>query len=87
MIAARCKGDARRGADRGIRIGLQEPRAAQGEAIDVRRLIIAAAVAGQITIAEVVGHDEDDVGPALLGVSYEGRRSSCNGEAEGPDGG
>ena len=38
----------------------------RGEPVDVRRLVVAAAVAGQIGIAEIIGHDEDDVRRSCL---------------------
>ena len=53
--------DAGGGADRGIGIGLREAHTLGGDAIDVGRREIAAAVAGDIGIAEVVGENEQNV--------------------------
>ncbi len=61
LVAAGDERGARRRADGGIRVGLRELDARSGEAIDVWGGEIAAAVAGKIGVAEIVGHDEDDV--------------------------
>src|SRR5205807_1385218 len=47
---------------RRIGVALGQAHAALGDAVDVGRGEIAPAVARQVGIAEVVGHDEDDVG-------------------------
>jgi hypothetical protein len=49
------------GADCGIRIGLCEAHALGGDAIDIGRGEIAATVAGNIGIAEIVGENEQNV--------------------------
>ncbi len=53
-----------------------EPDAALRERIDVRRLDQPAAIA-EIGIAEVVGHDEDDVGPERIGGGERRRREEA----------
>src|ERR1700730_17180613 len=51
-----------RRAHRRIRIALKKAHAFLSNAIDARRLDIRTAVAGDVGVAKVVGHDEDDVG-------------------------
>lgn len=46
-----------------VLVEVGEFRALAREAVDVRRLVILAAKAGDVGIAEIVGHDEDQVGP------------------------
>ena len=61
------------GADAGVGVGLGEPDALGGEAIDVRGGVVAAAVAGEVGVAEVVGHDEQEVGAGVWrGAGAEG---------------
>ncbi len=55
------KRDAGGGADRGIGIGLREAHALGGDAVDIGRREIAAAIAGDIGIAEIVGENEQNV--------------------------
>jgi hypothetical protein len=50
-----------------------EADAVDSEFIDVRRLNDLLAVAAEFTVAEVVGHDEDDIRP----VAQIGRRLSA----------
>ena len=72
LIAAGGEGDTRRRAHRGIRIGLQKPRAAQGEPVDVRRLVVTAAITGQVAIAKVIGHDETILGRRCWAMAIKG---------------
>ena len=53
----------RRRAHRRVGVGLRQPDSSLRDPIDVRRRTMPAAVARQIGIAEVVGHDEHDIGP------------------------
>ena len=48
--------------DRAGRIGVGEAHALRGEAVDVRRLVVRAAEAAEVSPAHVVGENEDDVG-------------------------
>ena len=52
---------ARRGAQRAGGIGLRESDAAGGQPVEVGRLMILAAEAGEVAPAQVVGEDQDDV--------------------------
>ncbi len=61
LIPARDQRQPRRRADRGVRIRLQKAHAVAGDAIDVRRLQIGTAVARDVGVSEIVGHDEDDI--------------------------
>ena len=54
--------DAGGGADRGIGVGLRKAHALGGDAVDIGRREVAAAIAGDIGIAEVVGENEQNVG-------------------------
>ena len=65
LIAAGDERGARRRADRGVRVALKKADAARRDAVDVRRLEIPAPVAGDVRVAEIVGHDVDDVGRSL----------------------
>ncbi len=49
------------GADRGIGVGLREAHSLGGDAIDIGRCEVAAAIAGNIGIAEIVGENEKNV--------------------------
>ena len=62
LIAAGDEGDAGGAADGGVCVGLGEAHAFGGEAVDVEGLVFAAAIAGDVGVAEIVGHDVDDVG-------------------------
>ena len=53
---------ARRLAVRAAGVAAGEPHPLRRQAVDVRRLVILAAVTGDVGVAEVVGEDEDDVG-------------------------
>ena len=53
--------DAGGGADRGIGVGLRKAHALGGDAVDIGRREVAAAIAGDIGIAEVVGENEQNV--------------------------
>ena len=64
-----------RRADRAGRVRGREPRALLGERVEVRRVVVLAAVAAQVVDAEVVGEDEDDVRPV-------GRRDGGRGEQD-----
>ena len=61
LIAPGHERDSRRGADRGVRVGLEKAHAGRSQAIDVRGGKIGPAVAGDVRVAEIVGEDEDDV--------------------------
>ena len=61
LVAARDQCGSRRRAHRGVGVRLEEPHALRRKPVDVRRAEIAAPVAGNIGIAEIVRHDEDDV--------------------------
>src|SRR5436190_3525450 len=62
LIAAGDERHSRRRADRGVRVALKETDATRGYTIDVGRLHVRPAVTGDVRVAEVVGHDVDDVG-------------------------
>ena len=81
LVAAGDQRRARRRTNRAVGIGLSEPQSFGGQAIDVRRSKVRPAVAGQVGIAEVVGHDEQDVGPGprLRGERARQRRGGCRG--------
>jgi hypothetical protein len=66
LIASGDERRARGGADSRIRVALQKPGAACGDAIDVRRLQIGTAVAADVGVSEIVRHDVDDVGRRLI---------------------
>jgi hypothetical protein len=53
--------DSGSGADRGIGISLREAHALGGDAVDIGRREIAAPIAGEIGIAEIVGENEKNV--------------------------
>ena len=78
LIAARDQRQARRGADRGVRVRLQKTDAVGGDAIDVRRVEIGTSVARDVGVPEIVRHDEDDVRPrcGLTEHVFEARRQS-----------
>ncbi len=61
LISARDEGGAGGRAHGGVGIGLQKSDSAGGNRIDVGGLVFAAAVAGKIRVAQIVGHDVDDV--------------------------
>ena len=68
---------ARRGAGGARRIGVRELRAALGEMIDMRRLIIVAAETTEIGPAEVVDEEEDKVGQFLRDGEKRRERRGC----------
>ena len=95
------QGGARRRADGAARVVLREPRALRGQAIDVGRAELLLPVRGEVTPAEIVGVDEDDIGRARGGggclpgrrTLREGQRHEAGHEsgvgeddAHGPDG-
>ena len=51
----------RGGADRRGCVGLREPHSLRGQPVDMRRLVIPAAVAAQVRPAQVIEHDQDDI--------------------------
>src|SRR5205823_2294729 len=57
-----------------------EAQALRGEAVDVRRLVVLRALAAQVRPAEVVGQDEDDIGPP---GSLRPGRVQVGGEGQG----
>jgi hypothetical protein len=73
LIAARDDGRARGRAYGRVGIGLQEAHAARRDPVDVRRLVLPAAVAGGVGVTEIVGENEHDVGIARL------RAAACGG--------
>src|SRR5215470_12029186 len=73
LIAPGNQGNARRSTHCGVGIGLQEFHSLTCEAVDVRRLEVRAAVAGEIGVAKIVSQDEE----------YVRRRISCAITAEG----
>ena len=44
-----------------LRVAVVEPHPAVGHPVDVRRAVLLAAVAAEALVADIVGHDEDDV--------------------------
>ncbi len=62
VVHPRHEAAARGGTDGRARVGLGEPQALGGQPIEVRRLDLLLPVGAEITVAEVVGQDEDDVG-------------------------
>src|SRR4051794_18971331 len=62
LVAAGDQREPGRRTDGGIGVGLGEAYAARGDAVDVWGGVLASAIAGEVGITEVVGHDEDDVG-------------------------
>ena len=62
LIASGDERGAGGGADGGVRVSLHELHPSSGDAVDIRRGEIAAAVAGEVGVTEIVGEDEDDVG-------------------------
>jgi hypothetical protein len=64
-------------------VAVREPHSLAGQAVDVRRLVVLAAVGGDVGVAEVVGEDQDDVG--LAGRSV--RSGGAGGEQRGEDAG
>ena len=56
---------AREGVHHRHAVKLLEPNALGGQLVDVRGLDLAAAIA-EVGVAEIIGHDEDDVGPLVL---------------------
>ena len=74
ILAGHERGACRR-ADRTSGVGIGETLALRGEAIEVRRLVILAAVAAEIGPTEIVGEDDNNVGPdRILGLSACGKR-------------
>ena len=61
LVAAGDQRGARCRTDRGVGVGLQKPHALRRQSIDVRRADIGTPVTRHVGIAEIVGHDEDDV--------------------------
>ena len=60
------------GADRAVCVGMGKTRAFACEAVDIRGLVFAAAIAGEVGIAHVIGHDEQEVGLAAI-ARFHGR--------------
>src|SRR5258706_11424852 len=85
LIAPRDQGRSRRRAHGRIRIALSETEPLDREAVDVRRHVVTLAVAAQVRVAEVVGHDEDDVRPA--GLRPTGAAQNQAREGQRTDGG
>src|SRR5262249_413522 len=48
--------------DRAGRIRLREPHSVSGQAVEMQRAMIPAAVTPQIRPPQIIGHDQDDVG-------------------------
>src|SRR5207302_1472984 len=51
-----------------------------GEAVDVGRLVVLAAVRAGVGPAEIVGEDEDDVGLGSVGLGSEKKRDQGRGD-------
>src|SRR4051812_25980924 len=62
LVAAGDEGEARCRTDRGVRVGLQESHAVRSKTIDIRCMEIGTSVARYVGIAEIISHDEKDVG-------------------------
>src|SRR5258707_769583 len=60
-ISASDEAAARRSAKRGCRISIRKLRALGSQEIDIRRAVIGPAVATEITPAQIIGKDKDDV--------------------------
>jgi hypothetical protein len=69
LVAAGDEAHARRRADGGVRVGLDEPDAARREAVDVGRLKVGTPVACDVGVAHVVGQDEHDVRRTARGLA------------------
>ena len=67
-VFARQEGVARRGGRRGDGVGVGEADTAAGDAVDARRRDAFGAIAGEVAVAEVVGHEQDDVGAFGCGL-------------------
>lgn len=52
----------------GAMVVIGKSNALRGEAIDIGGLIVLASVAGEIGVAQVIGHDKDDIGFGVLGA-------------------
>ncbi len=71
-----------------VGIALGESHAFGGEPVEGRRFHVAAAVAAEVAIAQVVGEDQDDVGPtrqcggAILSLSGQRRSLGQEGHAK-----
>ncbi len=59
---------------------VQQFHALLGQAIDMRRLVIPAAVAGEIGVTEVVGHDENNIRPPVLRIGSLQNSQRCDHE-------
>jgi len=86
LIAPGDQPGARRRAVGGIGIALREPQPLERQAVDVRRRVVALAVAAHVGIAEVVGEDEDDVRLGRLrkagtGKAHSGQRQRARGSS------
>src|SRR6267378_1251680 len=89
LIASRDQRRSRRRAYGRIRIALSETDPLDREAVNVRRRVVTLAVAAQVGVAEVVGHDEDDIRPAGLpaGLRPTGAAETQAREGQRTDGG
>ena len=84
VLVAVLAGEDRGAAGRADGVGAEavgEAHAAVGDAVDVRRLVDAAAVGGDGVGGVIVGHDEEDVGRAAL--PWRGRRSRAGQSVRG----
>ena len=54
-------------------MGIAKSDAPSGQSIDVGRMYALGTVAGEITVAHIVGHDDQYVRSALLSEGREGR--------------
>ena len=71
----------------GVAVG--EPHPLGGQAVDVRRLVVLAAEAADVGVAEVVGQDEDDIRPRFRGRGgrdHDGRRQGQQSQQTTHDG-
>ena len=81
-VFARQEGVARRGGRRGDGVGVGEADTAAGDAVDARRRDAFGAITGEVAVAEVVGHEQDDVRAfgCGLSVSTGSRHAAQTGE-------
>ncbi len=84
LIAPRDQRGAGGRAHRRIGVRLGKAQTAGGEAIDIRRLVLAPSVAGEIGVAEVIGEDEHDVRRRGGGLGGKRQRSGRGGRQKLP---
>lgn len=82
-VAPGVRGHPRRPADGALGIGTGEAHALRGQAVDVRRVQIGMAVAGQVIATQLVAHDVEDVADRL-GLAHDGSRKGNDASFRGP---